>query len=632
MSRCFHSRVMERNTEREAARRGVYAHIALTLGGPAPPALSHAAVAQATGTTTGVVRSALQTLARLGIVAETAAHRYVLLDPEALSDLSSGRLDPAHSPFMLGPLMDQLEGQAGRGPGPPTDRNMIVSWGLPGHGQPKDTCGGYMRVAACPVHVREHLEVRRRSCNRLDCPVCRDGYARRAGRRSELLLQQTMEAAQEYYAPSGWMHLRMIHGTLSPPQALGQAMMHTTDDYRTLSRMAHKRLGVTPATDNECGVCGAHYRLRADLDAHVDSRHIHCVYCHTPHRTLRGLRGHVCSAHHACRSCVLYYRTADELDEHVAGHEAAGDMICRACTRTFRTARGLAQHPCRGRRGPSRPRPVTVMAHQWGGLTVYHPFRRLRDAAGRPGPWVDSPHWHYLGFGFCRSGKEVYDDSGWVWKRIADGALDEQGEWVPEDATDVPPDGDGPPGTGGRSVARTVEYLLSHAGVMTELGASKVVRTKYVRHVGLCHASRIVRHEDKLEEVPATCSLRTCSAPLHWVEGATVEEAQTIAVCPGGGTGVVSVRYHLQDPGSLLYGEAVTYTPREVTHHIRGHVDCVSGIAVEGGAGLTRVGRDDVAGLEDVDADPQTPEAWASGTVPDAFAAVESVDLWWSDG
>lgn len=70
-----------------------------------------------------------------------------------------------------------------------------------------------------------------------------------------------------------------------------------------------------------------------------------------------------------------------------------------------------------------------------GGSAIWHPFRENDD-----GTWRFSPHFHILGFGWLRNVAELYEEDGWLVKKIDDGNEE-------------------------RNVFKTAMYQLSHCGI-----------------------------------------------------------------------------------------------------------------------------------------------------------------------
>jgi hypothetical protein len=95
---------------------------------------------------------------------------------------------------------------------------------------------------------------------------------------------------------------------------------------------------------------------------------------------------------------------------------------------------------------------VALKAGFRGGICIFHPFRwrcslcGLDDEACRCtvpiGTWYASPHFHLLGHGWIEGTAELYNESGWVVVNLGS-----QTHGRP------------------RSVYRTLQYQLSHAGV-----------------------------------------------------------------------------------------------------------------------------------------------------------------------
>lgn len=124
-----------------------------------------------------------------------------------------------------------------------------------------------------------------------------------------------------------------------------------------------------------------------------------------------------------------------------------------------------------------------------GGVVMFHPFRwkcarcgrddeSCRCELGTPGAWYWSPHFHMVGYGWIEHTADNYSRTGWLVKNAG----------VRE------------------SVYRTMQYLLSHAGVWTSgYPASKKSKVCSITWFGVCSYSKLHVEPEEYRDVCPEC-------------------------------------------------------------------------------------------------------------------------------
>jgi hypothetical protein len=104
---------------------------------------------------------------------------------------------------------------------------------FPGFGEPKDTCGKFKSVIACPNHPNG-FKVLQYGCYRAECPVC---YQRSCWRDAERITNRIVQWAKLTGAWRSWKHI-----ILSPPQEWAKELIQTPEGYDKLFHEAIKLL------------------------------------------------------------------------------------------------------------------------------------------------------------------------------------------------------------------------------------------------------------------------------------------------------------------------------------------------------------------------------------------------------
>ena len=145
--------------------------------------------------------------------------------------------NPAYTPNNFSGYLAQQLAQSGGG-----SVTVPHDWNLPGHGQPRDNCGQFMRrkMYGCPegheIHAVPH------SCHRMDCPVCfPDAVARGAQRVAE-----SLRVVSDLGAGLAEFH----HVIVSPPPKWAE---DNAPDLRGFKEMR----GSTWEVLRDCGALGA---------------------------------------------------------------------------------------------------------------------------------------------------------------------------------------------------------------------------------------------------------------------------------------------------------------------------------------------------------------------------------------
>lgn len=123
-----------------------------------------------------------------------------------------------------------------------------------------------------------------------------------------------------------------------------------------------------------------------------------------------------------------------------------------------------------------------------GGACVFHPKRKRKRR-----DWYDSPHWHFVGFGWIQNGNDIFQDTGWIVKN----------KGVRE------------------STGATISYLLTHAGIRHIVNSDSVSKQGHVLSwFGNCSYNQVSKISEVVESEEVICSDEDCSQPVQrWYGG-----------------------------------------------------------------------------------------------------------------